>query len=106
VIALTAEMLTKSSALARQSPRGRIIQRPHKHDQDSLHRMVNVMQPGSYARPHRHCSPPKAGAFIMLSGAVRFVELDDRGDIIEWLDMRAASPTFGVDIEPGVWHTR
>ena len=53
VIALTAEMLAKASTLARQSPRGRIIQRLHKRDDAPLHRMFNVMQPGSYARPHR-----------------------------------------------------
>jgi len=105
VIALTAEMLAKASTLARQSPRGRIIQRLHKRDDAPLHRMFNVMQPGSYARPHRHCTPPKAEAFIVLSGAVRFVAFDDRGDILQCLDMRPGSATFGVDIEPGVWHT-
>ncbi|MEA3642311.1 MAG: WbuC family cupin fold metalloprotein [Lamprobacter sp.] len=105
VIALTAEMLTKASTLARQSPRGRIIQRLHKCDDAPLHRMFNVMQPGSYARAHRHSNPPKAEAFIVLSGAVRFVAFDDRGDILQCLDMRPGSATFGVDIEPGVWHT-
>ncbi|MBK5930295.1 DUF6159 family protein [Halochromatium salexigens] len=74
VIALTTEMLAKASAMARQSPRGRIIQRLQKHDDAPLHRMVNAMQPGSYARPHRHSNPPKAEAFIVLSGAVLSAE--------------------------------
>jgi cupin fold WbuC family metalloprotein len=105
VTPLTAEMLAKTAVLARQSPRRRLIQRLHKQDGDPLHRMFNVLQPGSYARPHRHHTPPKAEAFIVLGGAVRFVELDDHGEIVQWLDMRAGGPIFGVDIEPGVWHT-
>ncbi|WP_462321474.1 WbuC family cupin fold metalloprotein [Halochromatium sp.] len=104
VIALTAEMLAKTSNLARQSPRGRIIQRLHKDDDAPLHRMLNGMQPGSYARPHRHCTPPKAESFIVLSGALRFVAFDDGGNIVQWLDLRPGSATFGVDIEPDVWH--
>lgn len=105
VVALTSEMLANTAALARQSPRRRLIQRLHKTDESSLHRMLNVMQPGSYARPHRHRAPPKAESFVVLSGAVRFVEFDDAGAVIGWLDMRAGGDIFGVDIEPNVWHT-
>ena len=104
VVALTAEMLQRALAMSRRSPRGRIIQRLHKGDDAPLHRMLNVMQPGTYARPHRHHAPPKAESFIVLSGAVRFVEFDDAGDVVQWLDLRAGSDVFGVDIEPGVWH--
>lgn len=81
VTPLTAEMPAKTAALARQSPRRCLIQRLHKHDEDPLHRMFNVIQPDSYARPHRHHTPPKAEAFIVPGGAVRFVEFDDNGEI-------------------------
>lgn len=104
VVALTAEMLADTAQLSRQSPRGRIIQRLHKSDDAPLHRMFNVMQPGSYLRPHRHLSPPKSEAFVMLGGAVRFVEFNDNGEIMGWFDMRPGSAVFGVDVEPGVWH--
>ncbi|WP_187170502.1 WbuC family cupin fold metalloprotein [Salidesulfovibrio onnuriiensis] len=104
VTALTVDMLAQTATLSRQSPRGRIIQRLHKTDDAPLHRMFNAMQPGTYLRPHRHLNPPKSEAFVMLAGAVRFVEMDDAGKILGWFDMRAGSETFGVDVEPGVWH--
>jgi cupin fold WbuC family metalloprotein len=105
LVTLTARMLEKTADLARMSPRGRIIQRLHKTDDAPLQRMLNVMQPGSYARPHRHLDPPKAEAFVMIRGAVRLLRFGDAGEIIDWVDMRAGGELFGVDIEPGVWHS-
>ena len=104
VISLTVEMLDNTTKLARKTSRGRIIQRLHKTDESPLHRMLNAMQPGTYIRPHRHLEPPKSEVFVILKGAVRFVEFSDSGDVIRWMDMRAGSEVFGVDIEPGVWH--
>lgn len=105
VVKLTEDMLEKTVALSRESPRGRIIQRLHKKDDAPLHRMLNVMQPGSYLRPHRHMNPPKSEAFVMMKGSVRFVEFDDFGAIVDWFDMQAGTEIFGVDVEPGVWHS-
>lgn len=101
---LTATLLAQTAELSRQSPRGRIIQRLHTADDAPLHRMFNAMQPGTYLRPHRHMNPPKSEAFVMLAGAVRFVEFNDTGKIVNWFDMRAGGEVFGVDVEPGVWH--
>lgn len=104
VVELTAAMLEQTMGLSRKTSRGRIIQRLHKTDESPLHRMLNAMQPGTYIRPHRHLEPPKSEVFVILKGAVRFVEFSDSGDVIRWMDMRAGSEVFGVDIEPGVWH--
>lgn len=101
---LGSEMLTHAVKLSKESPRGRIIQRLHKKDDAILQRMLNVMQPGSYMRAHRHLDPPKPETFIVLKGAVRYVEFDENGTVIRHADMRPDSEVFGVDIEPGVWH--
>jgi cupin fold WbuC family metalloprotein len=102
---LDRDMLENVVRLSRKSPRKRIIQRLHGPDNAPLQRMLNAMQPGSYLRPHRHQHPPKAETFVMLTGAVRYISFDDQGTITQVLDMRAGSTVFGVDIEPGVWHS-
>ncbi len=48
-----------------------MIQPFHKQNSDTLHRMLNAVQPDSYVRPHRHLDPPKAEAWILLQGVAR-----------------------------------
>ena len=102
---LTREMADNALAMAAQSPRGRIIQRLHKDNADTLHRMLNAMQPGTYFRPHRHLDPPKSEAVIVLRGALRVIEFSPDGDVLGWADMRPGGEVFGVDSVPGVYHT-
>jgi len=67
--------------------------------------MFNAVQPDSYIPPHRHLHPPKAESWVVLRGALAFFTFDDQGAIIECLEIRAGGPIFGVDLEPGVYHT-
>ena len=67
--------------------------------------MFNAVQPDSYIPPHRHLDPPKAESWIVLCGALAFFTFDDRGAIAECLEIRAGGEIFGVDLEPGVYHT-
>ena len=63
------------------------------------------MQPGSYVQPHRHLYPPKAEAIVVLRGAICVAIFDDEGELLSKVELSAQSSTFGVDIEPGVYHT-
>jgi cupin fold WbuC family metalloprotein len=92
-------------ARSRDNPRRRVIQPFHKTEADTLHRMLNAVQPDSYIRPHRHLDPPKAEAWILLRGAVAFFTFDDDGKVRECLRLRAGSERFGVDLVPGVYHS-
>lgn len=90
---------------SRASDRGRIILPLHKSAEESLHRMFNAMQPGTYIPPHRHSVPPKAECIVMVRGALCFVTFDETGRVIEMADLAAGSNLFGVDIAAGIYHT-
>lgn len=90
---------------SRKSPRRRIILPLHKDHTAPLHRMLNAMQPGSYIQPHRHLDPPKPESVIVLQGAIKCFIFSSSGQIETMYTIRAGSPIFGVDSEPGVYHT-
>jgi len=82
-----------------------VIQPFHRDESAALQRMFNAVQPGSYIPPHRHLDPPKAESWIVLRGALAFFTFDDAGNIEQCLEIRAGGDVFGVDLEPGVYHT-
>ena len=98
-------LLSEAVTMSRESPRGRIILPLHKSDQATLHRMLNAIQPGSYVQPHRHSDPPKSESIVVLQGGIHFVIFDDRGNIDRDFALAAGSKRFGVDIDPGIYHT-
>jgi cupin fold WbuC family metalloprotein len=102
---LSKDLLEGAIAASRSSPRRRIIQPFHRHESATLHRMFNAVQPDSYIPPHRHLEPPKAESWIVLRGALAFFTFDDQGAITGCLEIRAGGEIFGVDLEPGVYHT-
>lgn len=96
--------LARAITASRESARARMIQPFHRTDAASLHRMFNAIQPGSYITPHRHLSPPKDEAWIVLQGALAFFTFDDAGKIETVAEVRANGEVFGVDLEAGVYH--
>lgn len=99
--------LVRQKALdAAANPRKREIHRFHAADGESLHRMLNALQPGTYVRPHRHLTPPKAEAFVLLSGVLGFIAFDEAGHF-GWEDCLVLDPAkgmFAVDVPAGTWH--
>jgi len=102
---LSKDLLEGAIAASHSSPRRRMIQPFHRSESATLHRMFNAVQPESYIPPHRHLDPPKAESWIVLRGALAFFTFDDRGAITECLEISAGGEIFGVDLEPGVYHT-
>jgi len=102
---LTQDLLQGAIAASHSSPRRRVIQPFHRSESATLQRMFNAVQPDSYIPPHRHLDPPKAESWIVLRGALAFFTFDDQGAIGECLEIRAGGEIFGVDLEPGVYHT-
>jgi len=102
---LSRDLLEGAITASHSSSRRRIIQPFHRSDSATLHRMFNAVQPDSYIPPHRHLDPPKAESWIVLRGALAFFTFDDSGAISECLEIRAGGDVFGVDLEPGVYHT-
>ena len=96
--------LDQARVLALASPRHRGIVRYHEHH-EGVQRMINVLQPESYVRPHRHASPAKTEIFVILAGQAHILRLDDDGHPLEQVMIAAGSECWGVEIAPGAWHT-
>jgi cupin fold WbuC family metalloprotein len=77
----------------------------HKENADTLQRMLNAIEPGSYVQPHRHLSPAKREMFIILTGKMLVVIFDDRGNIIQSAVLDSTGDNKGVEILPHQWHT-
>jgi cupin fold WbuC family metalloprotein len=105
VTLLTNDLLGLAQNTARSSSRSRVILPLHKSAGDPLQRMLNAMEPGTYVQPHRHSSPPKAESIVVLAGAICFVMFDEQGNVNLMQDIVAGSPTFGIDVDAGVYHT-
>ncbi len=93
-----------AQALAEASPRHRGLVRYHEHD-ERIQRMINVLRPESYVRPHRHATPAKTEIFVILVGRAHVVRLDDNGRPVEKVTLVAGQDCWGVEIAPGTWHT-
>ena len=92
---------------AQASNRQRDIHVLHTGDEDTLQRMLNAIQPGTYITPHRHVAVPKAEAVVVLQGSLGFVRFKDDGSYSEpdFVHINPKHGVFGVDYRAGVWHT-
>jgi cupin fold WbuC family metalloprotein len=77
----------------------------HEASTDPIQRMLNAFEPGTYVRPHRHSFPPKREVFIVLAGEVAVLFFDDAGNIIHRVVLNRDKGMYGVEIEPGAWHS-
>jgi cupin fold WbuC family metalloprotein len=97
-------LLDTATAAAQRSPRRRQILRFHELP-ELLQRMVNAVEPESYAQPHQHRAPDKAEVFVCLRGRAVVVRFDAGGEILEATTVAAGGPVLGVEIPPQAWHT-
>ncbi len=75
---------------------------------DVVQRFINVMQPGTYVRPHRHLRPePGSGFefFLVLQGEIGFIVLDEEGQVTHTERISKDGPTYGVELAEGQFHT-
>ncbi len=105
MIKVTKEMLRSLSAEAAAAPRLRKNHNFHKEDSDTLQRLLNAMEPGTYVTPHRHMDPDKREAFIVLTGKIVAVEFDDKGNITDHAIMSVSEGVRCVEIPEKTWHT-
>ena len=101
------ELFAQVSAEARQHPRLRLNHNFHR-EQDSVQRFLNVLQPGTYVRPHRHRrngSGTGFECFLVLQGAIGLLLFNDEGEIQQQLHLSANGPTHGIEIAEDQFHT-
>lgn len=76
------------------------------HDLNEVYqRFLNVLCRGTYVQPHRHRNVPKPETFIALQGELGFLLFDDSGEITDHFLLSSSGPRYGIDIQPGVWHS-
>jgi len=105
-VAVGDKLVRAKARSAAENARLREIHIFHQGDPDTLQRMLNAVQPGSYLRPHRHLDPPKSEAFVILQGAAGFIAFEDDGSVLEenFALIDPARGYYMVDCRPGVWH--
>ena len=98
-------LISEGIGASRRSERRRIILPLHTRSAEACQRMLNVVQPGSYIRPHRHADPPKSETVVVLRGALTYVAFHPDGSLDRRVELAAGSARVGVDTRPGVYHT-
>lgn len=101
----TRQLLNDLSKQARQSERKRKNHNFHEFPEDTLQRMLNALEPGTYIQPHKHENPDKREAFIILKGKILIVEYDDEGNIRDHVIAEANGINFGAEVAAGIWHS-
>lgn len=104
---LDQELFDAVAAEARRSPRLRRNHNLHA-EPELVQRFLNVMQPGTYVRPHRHLRPtPGEGfeCFVVLQGAMGLLLMDGDGEVLHEVRLDAGGPLRGVDLQAGAFHT-
>jgi len=105
---ISAALFDTVTTIAEASARRRTNYNFHSGPADNPHRFLNVLLDGTYIRPHRHLSPPKAETFLVLEGMADVVIFNNEGVISARYRLGADSPEgrlWGIDVPPGVWHT-
>lgn len=92
---------------AREAPRRRRNHNLHR-ESDAVQRFLNVLQPGTYVRPHRHLrEQPGTGfeCFLVLQGEIGLLLLGAQGTVLERLRLQAGGPLRGIELAEGQFHT-
>ena len=101
------QLFAKVSAEARQHPRLR-LNHNFCREQDHVQRFLNVLNPGTYVRPHRHRRNGPGTAFecfLVLQGAIGLLLFNCEGEIQQQLHLSAEGPTHGIKITEDQFHT-
>lgn len=76
----------------------------HLSNDDKIQRLVSVLEPDSYVRPHKHENPDKVEVFLILRGTLLLVVFADDGRIVEHVVLKAGQSPWGAEVPPGTWH--
>ncbi len=104
---LTQSLMDLIAEQARSSPRQRQNYNFHEST-DRVQRFLNVLQPETYVRPHRHVRPTDASGFeffLVLQGAIGILVLDESGGVLQIKKISATGATRGVELSEGLFHT-
>jgi len=98
------KILNKVTLEAQTNPRGRKHYNFHKDYGETVQRLINAIEPGSYIRPHTHVNPDKLEIFMVLRGCFVVLIFDDSGSIKEHYVLDSNTGKYGIEIQPGTIH--
>ncbi len=104
---LSQELLDAVAEQSRSSPRQRQNYNFHEPS-EKVQRLLNVLQPGTYVRPHRHPRPPEINGFeffLVIQGEVGIILFDESGQILHTERITANGTTRGIELAQGIYHT-
>ena len=96
---LSQELLNKISQQARTSPRLR--QNYNFHDLTEKVQRINVLQPGTYVRPHRHLRVTGVNGFeffLVFQGELGIIIMDESGQICDRELVSANGAVRGIEL--------
>lgn len=102
---LDGDLIERAIALSRTSRRRRIILPIHRRQEALVQRMLNILQPDTYIRPHHHPEPHASESIVVLRGGILFLLFDPSGGVTHRIPLREGTLQTVVDIEPGQWHS-
>ena len=105
MIRIDSQLLDKTSAKAKTSPRRRMNYNFHENLDDKLQRMLNAMEPFSYIQPHKHETPDKREVFFALRGRFVVIEFDELGNVTDHILLDPLKGNFGAEIPERTFHT-
>ena len=88
---------------SRSNPRKRANLNVHASLEDPIQRLFNVVQPGTYIRPHRH-ELDRWELFVILQGRAAVLLLNDLG-LPSGTAILDPSGVRAVELAGGHWHT-
>jgi cupin fold WbuC family metalloprotein len=100
-----AERIAAGIAASHASPRRRVIVPVHRSNTATVQRMLNIVQPGSYIRPHIHPLASGVELVCVLQGAAMFLLFDDHGTVTARRTLTPGPGTSLADLEPRIHHT-
>jgi cupin fold WbuC family metalloprotein len=92
--------LAEMAGEAIQSERKRVHLLLHAGHGDQVQRLIIVLQPGTYVRPHHH--PEQWEMLILLQGRGELLRFGPAGEIVGRSEMSGLAPV--VQIPVGMWH--
>ena len=97
--------LDRLTAEAEASARKRKNLNYHDKLSDTLQRLLNAMEPGTYVQPHKHENPDKREFFVILRGKAAAIIFDNDGAIKEHMILDNENENYGIEIPERTWHT-
>jgi cupin fold WbuC family metalloprotein len=97
------ELIDSVTELAKKNPRLRMNHNLHQSLDAKVQCLLNALEPGTKLPIHRH--QHTAETYILIRGSLNVLFYNESRDLLEKQELNPTKGKFGIDIEPGQWHT-